>query len=297
MAAPVRYRSNAKPATVTVTEPGVYDIDEDTYHRDPVPDGSLSSTGARKLLPPSCPALFKHEQDSPPGPKKVFDFGHAAHMKVLGVGPEIVVVDFDDWRTAAAQAKRAEAHAAGKTPLLTADAARVDAMAARLREHPMARRLLDPERGRSEQSLFWIDDEFGVWRRARLDHFTTLGQQPVIVDYKTSYDVNPDKLRKSFYDFGYHCQDRWYRDAATAVGLAEDPAFVFVCQMKTPPFLVTVVDFDDDALARAAARNREAVATFHQCRTSGRWPSYADDDIHTLALPAWATRDFEEYLP
>ena len=32
---------------------GVYDIPEDLYHRDPVPGGSLSCSGAKKLLPPS----------------------------------------------------------------------------------------------------------------------------------------------------------------------------------------------------------------------------------------------------
>ncbi|MGW9447058.1 hypothetical protein, partial [Bacillus mobilis] len=47
-----------------ITRPGVYDgIPEAVYHRDPVPGGSLSSSGARKLLAPSCPALFKYDQE------------------------------------------------------------------------------------------------------------------------------------------------------------------------------------------------------------------------------------------
>lgn len=41
--------------TWTITEPGVYDLPAEVYHADPVEGGSLSSTGARKLLPPSCP--------------------------------------------------------------------------------------------------------------------------------------------------------------------------------------------------------------------------------------------------
>jgi len=37
-------------ADYEVTEPGVYDIPEDAYHRDPVKGGSLSYSGAKKLL-------------------------------------------------------------------------------------------------------------------------------------------------------------------------------------------------------------------------------------------------------
>ena len=46
-------------AEVVVDEPGVYDgLDEAAYHADPVPGGSLSASGAKLLLPPSCPALY-----------------------------------------------------------------------------------------------------------------------------------------------------------------------------------------------------------------------------------------------
>jgi hypothetical protein len=65
---------------VTITGPGVYDqVPEHVYHADPIPGGSLSSSGARKLLAPSCPALFKHDQDNPQPHKKTFDIGTAAH--------------------------------------------------------------------------------------------------------------------------------------------------------------------------------------------------------------------------
>ena len=80
-------------------------MDEATYHGDPVPGGSLSSTGARKLLPPSCPALFRWQQDHPVH-KDVFDFGSAAHRLVLGAGPEIALLDYDNMRTKAAQEER-----------------------------------------------------------------------------------------------------------------------------------------------------------------------------------------------
>ena len=47
------------PALISADELGVYDLPAAAYHRDPVEGGSLSASGAKKLMPPSCPALFK----------------------------------------------------------------------------------------------------------------------------------------------------------------------------------------------------------------------------------------------
>jgi hypothetical protein len=167
-----------------IDQPGVYDIPADVYHSDPVAGGSLSSSGARKLLPPSCPALFRHWADEGQEHKATFDLGHAAHAEVLGVGAPLAVVDADDWRTKAAKQQRDTAYAAGATPLLRNDYEQVHAMAAALRAHPVAGSLFTPGTGRAEQTLVWRDDEFGVWRRAMLDWLTESNGGLVVVDYK-----------------------------------------------------------------------------------------------------------------
>ena len=98
---------------------GIYpDISDLIYHQD---RGSLSSSGARKLLPPSCPAIFRHAQDNPPESSTAFDIGKAAHTMILGAGQEIGPVPFDDWRSKAAQQARESARADGWIPLLQAD--------------------------------------------------------------------------------------------------------------------------------------------------------------------------------
>jgi len=154
------------PMTTPVTAPGVYDIPEHEYHADPIAGGSLSSSGARKLLTPGCPALYRHSVDHGNEHKAAFDFGHAAHKLVLGVGAEIVPVDADDWRTKAAKEAKEAAYAAGKVPLLVADVILVHNMADAIRNHPVASALFDPERGKAEQSLFWPDIASGVWLRS-----------------------------------------------------------------------------------------------------------------------------------
>ena len=73
-----------------IVDPGVYTLPADEYHADPVKGGSLSSSGARKIL--ECPARFRWERDHPPVPTDAFNFGHAAHKLVLGAGPDVEVV-------------------------------------------------------------------------------------------------------------------------------------------------------------------------------------------------------------
>lgn len=283
------------PVAGSITEPGIYQMSNEEYHAD---RGSLSSSGARKLLLPSCPALYRYEQDHPQPPKKTFDIGNAAHKLVLGNGPELVQIDAEEWRTNAVKADVAAVRAAGNVPLKPSEYDQVHAMAAALRRHPVASLLFDPERGTPEQSLFWRDDRTGVMRRARLDWLPDPREGRLIIpDYKTCRSANPEQLAKAVDDFGYHQQDDWYRSGAKALDLADDDAaFVFVCQEKTAPYVVTVVEMDATARRIGAARNRRALELFAECTATGYWPGYSDE-IAYLSLPAWAEiRDTQEYL-
>lgn len=275
-----------------VTEPGLYPgMPEDVYHADPVPGGSLSSTGARKLLPPSCPAKFKHWLDYGQAPKDAFDLGHAAHLKVLGTGAELVVVEAPDWRTKAAKEAKATAHAAGKVPLLESDHQRVVDMAAAVRRHPIAGPLLAPEAGQAEVSAFWIDQATGVWCRARYDFLrhAVPGRRRLIVDYKTTTCADPETIRRTVSSYGYFQQDAHYGDGAVRLGLADDPAFVLVFQETEAPYLITVVQLDPIARRIGRDLNAQALGIYAECARTGEWPGYSND-IELIALPAWVER-------
>lgn len=279
-----------------ITEPGVYDdLRAETYHADPVPGGSLSSTGARKLLPPSCPALYRHWADNRQPANPDFDFGHAAHLLVLGDGPPLVVVDADDWRTKAARAARDDAYEAGAVPLLAADHDRVQAMAAALRTHPVASALFRPEAGKPEQSLFWTDPVTGTWRRARLDWLPEPSAgRTVLADYKTCRSAAPDHLQRAIHDYGYHQQAGFYLDGAVALDLAgPDAAFVFVFQEKTAPYLVTVAQVDALALQVGRYLNRQALDLYAECSRTGHWPGYSDD-VELIPLPRWVEAQYRD---
>lgn len=153
---------------------GVYDMPADDYHAHP----ALSSSGARKLLAPSCPAIFDYERQHGEERKQEFDLGTAAHTLLLGFGPEPHVIDADSYRTKAAQQERDEAYARGDVPLLPKEFDAVQAMVTAVRQHPRASELLSA--GKAEQSLFWTDPTTGVLCRARPDWL----RADAVVDYK-----------------------------------------------------------------------------------------------------------------
>lgn len=268
---------------------------EAAYHDDPVPGGSLSSTGARKLLPPGCPAKYRWWADNKEPFKAVFEEGKAAHRKVLGVGPELVLVDRPRWDTNEVKVRLAEIRAAGNVPLKKPAMEMVDAMAKALRDDPIAGPLLEPDQGETELSLFWRDRS--VWGRSRLDRLTKLRSgRPAIVEYKSAASAAPADAERSMARFGYHVQGGFQRAGAIALGLVpEDVAFLIVAQEKEPPYLCTVLEPDVAAMRIAAIRVRQAFDLFAECVASGRWPGYADDVV-LAELPPWETRELKDEI-
>lgn len=278
----------------TVTEaiaPGIYpDLDETTYHQDPVPEGSLSASGAKKIL--EAPAKFNHDRVNGQEHKDVFDFGTAAHAAVLGVG-DVVVLEFDNWKSGAAQQAKTDVRLDGATPILAKDWAIVEAMAAAIREHPIASALLKPGSGRPEVSMFWRED---IWKRSRPDWLPNEGKgRLVIPDYKTTTDASLRGFEKSIVNFGYHQQADWYLDGARVLLDADDAAFLFVAQEKTAPYLVNVIELSTELRTIGRQRNDRAVHVYQRCMETGIWPGFPEV-VHRAIAPAWATYQHEEDL-
>jgi hypothetical protein len=278
-----------------ITEPGIYEIPEDLYHADPVPAGSLSFSGAKKLLPPSTPARYFYDRANPPAPSQAMELGTAAHKMVLGIGAELAVVDAENWRTKAAREEADEIRARGGVPLLPDEHAQVKAMAAAIRAHPVASALFDPDRGGyPEQSMFWADGETGIWRRARVDWMPDLdGPRPILGDYKTTgKSADGRAIARAMTDYRYFMQDPWYSDGVAAItGL--DLPFVFCFQETSPPYLISVVQLDGEAVRAGRMWNAEACQRYRDCTESGIWPGYPPEVQH-ITLPAWVARgEFE----
>lgn len=284
-------------SSVTITEPGLYHIDAADYHADPVPGGSLSSSGARKITNASL-AHFHWWSEHPEPPKDHFDFGTAAHALVLGTGPEIEPVPFDSWTTRAARELREEHRAAGRLPLLVKDAQRVVDMAKVLADHPIAGQLFNPERGRAEMGLFWKETAAGgheVWLRALVDWLPDPTESGLFIvpDYKTAASAQPEEFGRVAVNLGYHQQAAWYLSGIEALGLAVEPAFVFVVQEKDPPYVVQVVQLPPVAQRIAERLNTDAINRYAEARATGRWPAYSEG-VSLAPIPGWYVARFED---
>jgi hypothetical protein len=278
-----------------ITEPGVYEMSNEDYQADPVPDGSLSRSGARALLPPSCPALFAYQREHGRPPKAEFDFGHVAHRFVLGAGDDVVIIKRERWDTNEVKAQVAEARAAGKIPMRQSGYDVARQMADALLNHKDAAALFDPAAGTPERSLFWRDEEEPVWLRIRLDWLPApTGGRMNLPDYKTCVRADRESAEKAMYQHGYHMQGDWAKAGVRALGLARDIEWLLVFQEKDPPYLVSVYQPDSVAMRIAAWKNRRAIQIYADCVKAGAWPGYSDGP-QLLRLPGWAeARELQE---
>lgn len=299
------HKLESLPARVDVTgippNDGIYStISDDVYHSDLL---SLSSSGARDLLS-STPEEFDYNRRTTRDPNKNYDFGHAAHKMVLGVGSKLHMLDpkvcghaadgklakipsaTSEWKKAAAKAR-----SEGKLPIAKADMEKAQLMAGRVFQHKVASRLLVG--GRAEHSIYWHDDATGVRRRIRPDYLTEGLPRQICVDYKTATSASRAQFQRAVVDYGYHMQQAYYEDGLAELGYT-DVGFLFVVQSKTAPYSVNVCQIDSEVVELGRRQNRAAIELFARCLEAGSWPGH--EGIQPVGMAGWAKKQIEESL-
>jgi hypothetical protein len=274
-----------------ITEPGlVFDMDDETYHSDPVPGGSLSSSLARRLteyVPAKAIATHRDRK-----PTAAMNLGKAAHLHALGAGPELIVWQHDG-RTKAGKEERAEraTDVAAERVIAVKEDERdqVLGMAAALRANPEVAAMLDA--GTPEVSVFW--QEQGAWCRGRFDLLGDVGD-----DYKTCDDASAQGFERSMSKYGYHQQADFYLRGLRAIGHpAGDHPMRFICQEKTYPYLVQVHTCDELAMEVAAALNDRAIGIFAEAIRTGEWAGYPTLHAEPTSLPNSYFFRFADVIP
>lgn len=273
-----------------IAEPGIYELSEEDYHADCCPEPSLSASIAKKLVGQS-PAHARHAHPRlNPGfareEKEIFDRGTVAHALLLQGIEAAVVLDFDNWRTKEAKAKRDTVRAQGKIPILRdywdAVVAMVDSCRAQLAQHKEASDAFT--NGKPEQTLIWREDN-GVWCRARLDWLHD--SRRIVDDYKsTGREVDPDSIAR-------HCLNDWevqaafYRRGIMKL-FRENAQFRFIAQENQEPYAINVVELGSDFVWLGDEKVEYAIRTFGNCLKHGRWPGYSDRVHCVQKIPKWA---------
>lgn len=262
------------------------------YHADR--DGpSLSSSIAHTLISRSpLHAWYAHPRLNPnyrAEESAEFDYGTAAHSMLLeGDESGLVIIEADDWRTKAAKEARDVARAAGKTPLLARQMAKVRAMVKAARDAVAASELAGVFEGAiAEHSIAWMDGDIRC--KARPDLINDAMR--VIVDYKTCANAEPDAFMRAGLSYGYDIQDAFYRRGMKALG--KDYRFVFLAQEKEAPYVCSLVALDPAMQDMADRKVSFALASWQACLKANRWPGYPNR-IAYIAPPAWYAAQAEE---
>lgn len=263
----------------TITEPGLYDdIPETTYHSDPYSQ-SLSSTMAKLIL--KSPAHLRHHLDHGGGHKAAFDMGSAVHTLVLGKGWPITVLDFPDWRTKEAKTQREAAYISESIPMLQKDYELACAVEAAVRSHKIAGPLFSAQ-GRAEVSAFGLH-ETGVRLRGRFDWVTPAG---IICDLKTARTADPAEFASTASNLGYDLQAAHYEATYEAATGEKLRAFVHILVEKEPPYLVSVVQLDEDFLALGRSKLERAVRRWEHALDTDNWDGFPAT-LHTISPKPW----------
>lgn len=277
--------------TALITEPGVVaNMDDRTYHADPVEGGSLSSSGAKTLLRSPAHYLWerRHRVD-----KTTYDVGHAAHAKILGVGSSVIEYPAEHLTPSGNVSTKGatvlwalDQRNAGLIPVTPDQIAAVNAMAEAVLANPDARAVFERP-GIPEASAFSPDPETGVWMRARPDFLPDRTEHRTIIgDLKTAVSADPRSFDRTAADYGYDIQSVWYPEVVRNARGDDDIAFVFVVVEKTEPYLVSVCELVEDFPLVGHSKMRRALEQFKECRETGEWPGYPRG-VHGVSPPRW----------
>ena len=242
------------------------------------------------------PEKFKWAQEHPEPPTPALIFGQLVHKLLLqpeNFSDEFVIAPNVDRRTKAGREEWAkfEAENTEKTAL-SEDIYNIalkmvnDCLAA-----PYVKKLLA---GQKEIPYFWTDDMTGEKCKVRLDCLTEVGDDLIIIDYKTTTNAETDTFIKSAIKYGYDFQAAMYIEGVKKC-TGKKPRFVFIAQEKDPPYAVNIMQADELFIKRGYDSFRELLGTYHDCKINNNWFGYLGkyNILNSLCLPSYLAAEVE----
>lgn len=270
---------------------GIHDgIEPAIYHADQLCHEQTLSASIAHVLCARSPlhAWTAHPRLNPqykPKTSDAFDLGTAAHALLLQGENACEVIDAKDYKTKVAREAKAAAYAAGKTPLLVGQWARVQEMVTAVKAQIATFDDGPPllANGRPEQTLIW--HEGGITCRSRLDWLTN--DYAVVDDLKTtSASGHPQEWTRRLWSFGADVQCAMYKRAVRTLS-GTDPIFRWIVAETEPPYAVSIIGLAPSALALADEKCEYAIAAWRDCLAAGQWPSYPPA-VALAEMPGWA---------
>ncbi len=289
-----------------VPGPGLYRMPAATYHADPAPEPSLSSSVAKILLnaspeharlahPRLAPPRVddEEEQDRPTRPREI---GTATHRLILDAGLDITPIDHPDYKGKEAQAQRKAAYAAGSCPILAPDLAKAERMA----DGVLARLAAIDGCGGFATAPAEVaaiaQDPSGAWLRIMMDRVEIHDTHAVIWDVKTSsQSAAPQGIGRRIEQMGMEVQGGLYPHVLGLLfpRLAGRIRFCWVFIETEEPNGVTVAEADGAGMEIGARKVAAAIHRWNACRAADAWPGYPAQIVR-VEYPEYAARRWSE---
>ena len=241
------------------------------------------------------PEKFKYFKEHPPEPTPSLLFGQVVHKLLLQ--PEDFESDFAiipnvDARTRAGkEALKLIENTDGRARVKYDMYETASLMVEKAMSEPLVRKLLA---GQKEQPFFWTDADTGEDCKIRTDCLTEIGDNLIIVDYKTCNDASTDVFMREAVKFGYEFQSAMYSEGVER-NTGRKPLFVFIAQEKSEPYSLNILQADETFVLRGYDRYREFLGIYHYCKENNDWYGYMGKEkiLNTLTLPSWMKGDNE----
>ena len=297
-----------------ITEPGLYKgVPIDFYHGDCCDGPSISSTGLRALIHTS-PAHFYAK--SYLNPRRVeqkekahFSLGRAVHHLVLGEAyfAKLYAIQPEEYTDQKTGEKKKWTRAAevckswhrarekeGRTSISASDAENIVGMARSLAAHDTVKAGL--LRGLIERSIFWRDEETGIWLKWRPD--CVPNDSGDFSDLKTTTSVLWTDLMRTIDDYAYYQQGALGREVVKHVLGMDMQTFSLVFVEKNDPWCCRTVIIKEHLLQKGQSLNRIALRTMRDCLKSGRWPGpgAGGDVAEYIETSEWSQKHIDDII-
>ncbi len=256
--------------------PGVYDIDNETYHA----SEGISRSDIIQLK--KSPYHFYHRKNFA---KKSTDqqlLGSALHALILE--PNVFANNYciapninkntNEWK----KIKKA-AIEANQIVITEKQFEEITIIANYVKQEPTAAKLIDG--AQYEKSIFWENQETGILCKCRPDILHT----NMICDLKTAADASESAFKNAIYNYGYHIQASMMQEGVEAVLGHKINDFIFIVVEKEEPFSTAIYILDEYAIEKGREDFHSTLQRYKECRDKNEWPGYP---IKEISLPKYA---------
>jgi len=138
--------------------------------------------------------------------------------------------------------------------------------------------LINSPRAQKEVTLTWIDEETGLACKARPDVMIETDGKVILLDLKTTEDVEKFKFKRSVIKYGYDTQQAMYGDGVRANGLIVS-AFIFIPVSSSWPFVSCMYTLPVGMEDKGYYKYRERMLKYKACADLNSWPAFGQEII------------------